>query len=400
MLRTLTIKNFKSIVDLTLELGRFNVFIGENGCGKSNILEAVAMVAGVEGDRLSNEDLMLRGMRVAKPSMMSNAFVGAPADALIEIGAEWGQGPTKYLCQYRLGVENRRWFDVGRRLLTETLSKLVDPFPEFRELLQAQGDDDIDLFERRALDARADEDPALRAQMELRRSARESLRAYAIYCASTLALRGLQVQSRHEPLGIYGEGLDVAIAQLPDELRAELVEHAKMIAWLDDVEVDHRGARKLQGDKLGRSVSELYFADRFLSDERRVFSAENANEGILHVLFHLVLFLHPQGPRLMGIDNVETALNPHLLRHLVKALVGIAAAHDRQALVTTHNPATLDGLNLHDDEQRLFIVSRDDDGHTQARRVKVKPEHAVNGAKLKLSELWMRGLLGGIPTHF
>lgn len=92
MLRTLTIKNFKSIVDLTLELGRFNVFIGENGCGKSNILEAVAMVAGVEGDRLSNEDLMLRGMRVAKPSMMSNAFVGAPADALIEIGAEWGPG--------------------------------------------------------------------------------------------------------------------------------------------------------------------------------------------------------------------------------------------------------------------------------------------------------------------
>ena len=208
------------------------------------------------------------------------------------------------------------------------------------------------------------------------------------------------MQSRHEPLGIYGEGLDVAIAQLPDALRAELLEHARMIAWLDDLEIDRGGARKLQGDKPGRSVSELYFADRFLSDERRVFSAENANEGILHVLFHLVLFLHPQGPRLLGIDNIETALNPHLLRHLVKALAGIAAAHDRQALVTTHNPAALDGLNLHDDEQRLFIVSRDDDGHTQARRVKVKPEHVVNGAKLKLSELWMRGLLGGIPTHF
>ena len=137
-----------------------------------------------------------------------------------------------------------------------------------------------------------------------------------------------------------------------------------------------------------------------LDDERRVFSAENANEGILHVLFLRVLFLHPQGPRLMGIDHLETALNPHLLRHLVKALAGIAAAHDRQALVTTPNPAALAGLTLHDDAQRLFIVSRDDDGHTQARRVTVKPEHAVNGAKLKLSELWMRGLLGGIPTHF
>ena len=35
------IENYKSIVDLTLELGRFNVIIGTNGCGKSNILEAI-----------------------------------------------------------------------------------------------------------------------------------------------------------------------------------------------------------------------------------------------------------------------------------------------------------------------------------------------------------------------
>jgi AAA15 family ATPase/GTPase len=33
------IKNFKSIVDLPLDLAPINVFIGENGSGKSNILE-------------------------------------------------------------------------------------------------------------------------------------------------------------------------------------------------------------------------------------------------------------------------------------------------------------------------------------------------------------------------
>jgi AAA15 family ATPase/GTPase len=36
------IKNFKSIVDLSLDLAPINVFIGENGSGKSNILEAMA----------------------------------------------------------------------------------------------------------------------------------------------------------------------------------------------------------------------------------------------------------------------------------------------------------------------------------------------------------------------
>src|SRR5687768_1422905 len=84
MLASLTIRNFKSIVDLTLELGRFNVFIGENGCGKTNILEGLAMAAGAAANRLGNEDLFLRGVRIAKPSLMTNAFTDtAPGSEVV-----------------------------------------------------------------------------------------------------------------------------------------------------------------------------------------------------------------------------------------------------------------------------------------------------------------------------
>lgn len=51
-------------------------------------------------------------------------------------------------------------------------------------------------------------------------------------------------------------------------------------------------------------------------------------------------------------------------------------------------------MNLHDEEQRLFVVYRNDDGHTVTRRIKGKPQ--PEGRKLKLSELWMRGHLGGL----
>ena len=54
--------------------------------------------------------------------------------------------------------------------------------------------------------------------------------------------------------------------------------------------------------------------------------------------------------------------------------------------------------NFHDDEQRLFVVYRNDEGHTKTRRIKVKPR--PDGEKLKLSELWMRGHLGGLPRNF
>jgi energy-coupling factor transporter ATP-binding protein EcfA2 len=397
MLSSLTIRNFKSIVDLTLELGRFNVFIGENGSGKTNLLEALAMAAGAAARRLSNEDLFLRGVRVARPSLTTNAFAGEAAGSEVEVALQFpvpGQVEARS-DEYRLEARNGVWVDRGVEDMWRGLGQLAETNPELIELIKGKGEETLsDFLLKRA------EHAGLTPELVARNELRAALRSYAIYCADTLALRGLQVQSRHAPMGLFGEGLDVAVAGLSPELRAELVERARVVSWLDDIDIDHEGARRLAGYKLGRSLSDLYFADRFLAEENRVFSAENANEGILHVLFHLVLFMHPELPRLLAIDNVETALNPHLLRHLIKSLAQLAKDHDRQALVTTHNPAALDGLNLHDDDQRLFVVYRDDDGHTQARRIRVKPDESVEGLKLKLSELWMRGMLGGIPTHF
>jgi len=127
-------------------------------------------------------------------------------------------------------------------------------------------------------------------------------------------------------------------------------------------------------------------------------SAENANEGILHLLFHLAVFLSAETPQVFAVDNLETALNPQLCRLLTSSLAALAAERGKQAFVTTHNPAVLDGIDLHDDHQRLFIVSRDGDGHTKVKRLTGKPQ--LTEGKYKLSELWMRGHLGGLPDPF
>lgn len=221
---------------------------------------------------------------------------------------------------------------------------------------------------------------------------------FAIFNANSLALRGLQTVSRRAPLGIYGETLDVAIAGLKPDVWADLLERAKCVSWLEDIVVDPTDQLKYQGHKLGKSQSTLYFHDKHMPPANNVFSAENVNEGVLHVLFHLTLFVSEGTPKILGIDNIDTALNPQLCRDLMKQICELAAKHDKQALITTHNPATLDGLNLHDDEQRLFVVYRNDEGHTVTKRIRAKQQ--PEGQKLKLSELWMRGHLGGIPRNF
>src|SRR5262249_28316309 len=50
---------------------------GENGSGKTNILEAMAVAATVAGgQKLEAEALHSRGVRVAKPSLTFSSFLG------------------------------------------------------------------------------------------------------------------------------------------------------------------------------------------------------------------------------------------------------------------------------------------------------------------------------------
>jgi AAA15 family ATPase/GTPase len=224
------------------------------------------------------------------------------------------------------------------------------------------------------------------------------LKSYLIYNLNTQALRSISTESKEVPLGIYGEGLDVLLNDFSVEEWQILKKYNYLIDWLDEIVIDKGDKLKYEGHKLGRSNSVMYFRDKFMRKNNNVFAAENSNEGILHILFYLALIISKKTPRFFAIDNIESALNPKLCRVLMKILAELAIDSGKQILITTHNPAILDGLNLHEDKQRLFIVKRSDEGYTQTERIKMKPD--TNGQQLKLSELWMRGYLGGLPTNF
>lgn len=74
VIRKIKIQNFKSISELEFEIGRFNVLIGENGCGKSNILEAIALGAAASSNQLEKQFLVSRGIRVPKAELMRSGF--------------------------------------------------------------------------------------------------------------------------------------------------------------------------------------------------------------------------------------------------------------------------------------------------------------------------------------
>lgn len=354
MIKRIAIKNFKSIDEIDFRLGRVNVLIGANGSGKSNVLEAIGMLAAKNGGFVELDSMAQHGIRIAMPELMVNSFYGKQSIPYITIRLSDGLDDAEYtMREYSLDDLYTPWeVSVDSNLPKDQRREIFDQY----------------------------------------------ISKYSIYSSSIDALRGLSATSKLYPLGLHGEGLDVLLYQLSEGEREEVSRIAgRYISWLEDLIYDKEGEMKFRGYKLGRSSSNLYFNDRFMQRKNRFFSAENANEGALIVLFYLVLMISKATPRFFAIDNFDSGLNPRLCRALMDNLSSLARKYDKQVIITTHNPAILDGLDLGDEDTRLYTVGRSDNGRTQMKRIRVKPN---TERRMKLSEMWMRGMIGGVPDEF
>lgn len=173
-------------------------------------------------------------------------------------------------------------------------------------------------------------------------------------------------------------------------------EHACLAEHLKDYRIYNHMSVGVHGENLDTLLANLsetesrllaVFSDTFYSwNEKFILDPPQP-------LFYMALFCSASTPNFFAIDNIELGLGPQLCRELITYITKQAWISGKQALITTHNPAILDGLDLYDDGQRLFVVYRNDDGHTACKRIKLKPD---TDRRYKLSELWMRGHLGGL----
>ncbi len=401
MVEEINIKNFKSIANDTISLGRVNVFIGENGCGKSNILEAIAFANALKKYSVVDADILYNNnIRVTKPTLMVNQFhekdknnkkENHTIDISLKIDNE-----TIY-CVATAENKNDIESNWSKNLKISSknnvlLEKLKEEYTQTNnpEVTKQIGENILEIIKN--IEEEKDENHIVT----------KNLKDFAIYTLNTQALRGIGHFS-HSQKGLFGENLDTMMANLSKKETEKLKSYSYFIEWFEDFVIDTKDELKTKGYKLNHSKSLLYFKDKFMPKKTlaNLFSSENANEGILHILFYLTMMISTKTPNFFAIDNIETSLNPHLCSELMKEMCKLAKENDKQILITTHNPAILDGLNLFDDEIRLFEVKRNEYGHTKTKRIKLKPnEENSFGEKYKLSELWTRGFLGAISNKF
>lgn len=392
MISDISIKNFKSVVDVNLPLGRFNLLIGANGCGKSNILEGIALGAAASADKLDYEYFANRGIRVVEPRFMISAFEDADNKTItINVNGEEKYSPT-FNILYNSNSKPARWETDSKDInmvLNDIIHLIPQDHPQTEDVLKLikqieQSEKNIPNFIRLK--------QANKNHAELM-AVNPDLRQFLIYSLEESKLRQADNSNRTYPLGRHGEGLFAylkELAQRPESTAFfdEIKENLKILDWFDDMEVP--------SGQLSMEFN-LKLKDVFLSDTINTFDQRSTNEGFLYLLFYFTLVISDETPRFFAIENIDTAFNPKLCREVVKRLVVLAKKHDKQIIATTHNPAILDGLDLDDDEQKLMVVQRSIDGYTKVRTL--KKEEVVN-SDLSLSQLWLRGFIGGLPNNF
>ncbi len=384
MINDININNFKSIVDLDLDLGRFNVIIGPNGCGKSNILEAISFASAAAQNKLDYEYLVNRDVRVPDAKFMVNAFEDDNIEEVKDVISIRGHCDKKpFICQVSYVETLRKWVNYAD-IYTKALHDIVkDPSTEDAKRKTAYAALSSSLSEAGL------EMDDLKFVLKSIISPAQELNDFLTYRPTEHFLRKT-FETSIFPLGVHGEGLLKYLKEAAEEKNVALFEEINkglsLLDWFDGFQIP---------DNLLTNEYHLAIGDKFLKDSLHYFDEKSTNEGFLFLLFYLTLFNSKDTPQFFAIDNIESALNPKLMTKLTDYLVKRTFANDKQVMLTTHSPFVLDALDLSNDEVRLFVARRNIDGHTRLERI-----HYREDRKMKLSQLWMSGLIGGLPDNF
>ena len=390
-LKRISVGNFKSLYDTSFEPGKINVFIGANGSGKSTVLEAIGLLSAAMTDRVDAASLQRRGVRLSVPTLYKSNFKDIKRrNPTINLSLEWNDSDTAHDFQYDVHLTTPTDTDYWKYHSEAFFQDGVQKWGRSNASRQ-QSNNYIGFF-------LIDDDKDLENGRKIARA----LSNYGIFQPNTMTLRGtIPDPSQSAPLGLNGGRLAESIKELLSTVDDDVMfgdifmdDVLDMIDWASSISVNAPKKNNINAN-IPTTRQVIEFADRYMKDSAQ-FTGYDASEGALYVLFMLTLAMHPQGPSIFSVDSFDHALNPHLAKKMTDVFCQEIIKNEKTAFLTTHSPLVLDGLDITNDDIRLFAVDRNSKGHSQITRITVSPELLAEGQSL--SRLWINGRLGGVPT--
>jgi len=366
MLKSLTVRGFKSLKDVTVEFPRMAVLFGSNAGGKSNLLDAIQALSRIGTQRTLTDALSepIRGYPIEAFSFPSGglATLLSASSAQFSLQADLARENDAY--RYRIKVE----IAPGSGALAvadEYLSALAtDGSPKGTAAIeQVEGK----LRVRRKGEAGKPRNEPLRQNYALLSDPRLGTPLYrsierarlelsgwrTYYLDPRVAMRAAQPPSDVRDIGVLGGEIGPFLYRLrgehPKHFEAVARTVRSIVPSVEDLTVD-LDKRRGTLDILIRQGGVDY-------------SSRIVSEGTLRVLALCAIAVNPWGRSLLAFEEPENGVHPRRLELIAQILLSLALEQGRQVVVTTHSPlfcdAVLKGARSRPADIGLFNVRRD-----------------------------------------
>ncbi len=338
-LRSVSVRNYKSLENVCVDLESLTVFVGPNGVGKSNFIDALAFV---QECLATSVELAFknRGGVGAVPFRSAARLRSVGFDLELDLP---GGSEANYAFEIVPQAEgqfriSREWCEVREFMGRSPAFRVEDGvFKQPIEGIQAQIPAD-----RLALYAASFNDTY--------RPVYDFLTGMRFYSIRPDKLREFQDADPGESLKRDGSNAAAVLKRLRGPKHSEAYE--RLCALLSGV-VD--GVRKVEYKPVGQKETVQFKQD--VGEKRdRTFSALNMSDGTLRVLGLLLAVYQSKEPTVLAIEEPESTVHPAAAELILEVLADAATRY--QVLLTTHSPDLIDSKALDDSQIRVVAMEK------------------------------------------
>jgi energy-coupling factor transporter ATP-binding protein EcfA2 len=423
LIQHIEIKGFKSLADVKLNLGNFNLFIGTNASGKSNFFDALRVLQGIGYGFTVDE--ILNGKPKSANSEAWEPIRGGSTKAdfvdprgatrlLQAVGLQ--QEPTitlsvdvksaddvegvrdSQVIHYSVGVSSRSG-SVRSEKLRIGATDLYDSSP-------IDNSPSLPSFRVRYYPGQRGKQPH-KAYEKARPVLHQMLRDFSVIKSHKAVIerciRALSNTQRIDPIpailreyskaqivrrmGEHGENFAALVNAILDDPKAR----SEYLSWLKQLTpLEFEDVKILRG-----ALDEPLFA---LAEKGEDYPAPILSDGTLRFAAITAAFFQPDMPDILTIEEIENGIHPTRLRLLVELLKSQSQLLNRQVMATTHSPVVLSWLKEEDYATTFFCARDEDSGASVIKPLTEVPDfmdliHSKQPAGELFTEGWLEGSL-------
>jgi predicted ATPase len=389
-LKQIRVDGYKNLINCVVDLGDFNVLVGPNNSGKSNLLETLHVLALISFGGPEDKKRILRGETLRPSAGFSSSHLMEHRDKAITIGITFEEivNQVIWIADYDVTIRCSRSEDETGTIVSELLTAKTHGRSGRKTNYISRKEGLFSILTRSARKKKhkiVQDNSCLSALPSLYPDPKELpqellgfYRAIAllaktpIFVLSPSELRGQM--DRETPIGdFWVSGFDIGLVL--DSIKEEgayydlFRESICNIMALEDVnlrvDVKKTASKKEEGNGAEKRM-------RFVFVERRgdrPSLIEEYSDGTLVIAAILAALCYKKrmGP-VLCLEELETCLHPAALEKLLRFLQD--HADKWPVLITTHSPYVLNGVNPED----VNVAVVDEKGATRFERVKNSPQ--------------------------